>query len=128
FDGQRLMIDVALNVALRLQHHAATADRAHDLTAHHDLVCNNAARNTGPLTDDDMGSVYVPLNVAVNLDLTLGTEIPLDCQVRADDGRRPTVSDPVARCGSRGHGGQKLVAGTRWSGWLWRFGLWLLEI
>lgn len=86
------MVDIAFDVALSLQHYATAADRPHYVSTHNNFVRQDAPSDAGAFADDDVGSVDVALNVAVDLDLTFGTQVAVDRQVRADDGWREAIA------------------------------------
>ena len=100
-DRQRLVEDIALDVARGLQQHLAAADRAHHVAAYNDLLGDDAAGDAGPLADNDVGAVDVALHLAVDLYLAAGDEVAHDGEIRADDGRRAALAEPAAKGGAR---------------------------
>lgn len=66
------MVDIAFDVALRLQHHALAADRPHDVAAHHDFFRDDPACDACPLADHDVSTVDIALDLAIDLNLSLG--------------------------------------------------------
>ncbi|MEI9900298.1 MAG: hypothetical protein WDN31_09425 [Hyphomicrobium sp.] len=57
------------------------------MAADDDLLGGDAAGDARLLADDDVGSLDVALNLAVDLHLALGDEVAVDHQVGTDDGR-----------------------------------------
>ena len=85
-DGQRLVIDIAFDLARRLQHDAAAVHRSDDVAAHDDFLTRNAACDGRALADDDVAALDVAFDDAVDLNFALANEVADNRQVGADHG------------------------------------------
>ena len=73
------MIDIAFNVAGRLQHDALATQRAHHVATHDHLLGDDGTRDTGFFADDDICAVDIPLHIAVDLNLAYRDQIAMNC-------------------------------------------------
>ena len=78
FDGEALVKDVAFDVGLGLQHHPQCTDRADKAATDHCILSNYATLELRVLAEHKCNAMYVPLNLAVEMKLTLGCHIAGD--------------------------------------------------
>src|SRR5262249_18636971 len=84
-DGQTLMENIALNMGLRLQLDAKAPPLAHHPAAHHDVLGRDAADYLRFVSEQERAAMDIALDLAVDLNLALGSDITGDRQVLADD-------------------------------------------
>ena len=65
------MVDIALDMRLRLQGDTQAPDRAEHLPAYDDIVGRDAARHLRLVAEQKGGAMNVALDLAVDLDLPL---------------------------------------------------------
>ena len=85
-DGEALMVDVALDMGLRLERHAQAPDRAEHAAAHHDILGEHAAGDLRLVAEQERAAMHVALDLAVDLDLAFRGHVAGDRQILADDG------------------------------------------
>jgi hypothetical protein len=78
FDRQRLVIDLAFDVARGLQDHLLATNRSHHLPTYDDHVGNDATRDPAVLSNHYDRTMDVTLHVTFNMDLALANEVPED--------------------------------------------------
>ena len=81
------MVDVALDMRLRLKGDAQAADRSDDMAAHHHVLGDHGAGDLRLVAKHERAALDIALDLPVDLDLALGRDIADDRQVLADDRR-----------------------------------------
>jgi hypothetical protein len=66
FDGQRRVVDVAFHVGTALEAHGLAVYGTEDFAEHNYSVARNSSYNIATLTDDNLGSSNVTLNLAID--------------------------------------------------------------
>ena len=72
FDGKRAAVDIADYVRLRLQNHLTALNWTLDLAVNDDAVSGDCSGDVGPARDVEGGAVNFAVNLAVDLDQSLG--------------------------------------------------------
>ena len=78
FNGETLVKDVAFDVGLGLQHYPQCTHPADETATHHYILRNYATLELRVLSEYKRDAMYIPLNLAVEMEFAIGCHIPGD--------------------------------------------------